>query len=204
MVCRFVGGTAQRAPLSRAGLLASGGALHRGGAAIIALALLAFSHFVTWGQALPSLSINNISVSEGNSGTVTAIFIVTLSNPSSEIVTVDYATVDGTATVANNDYETIDPPLTLTFQPDEITKTVSVSLVGDGTFESDETVVVNLSNATNATIETGQGQLTILNDDCEPPTATVSGDATVCNGDSTELNVTLTGTPPWTVFWSDG
>ncbi len=171
---------------------------------ILLLAVLVSTLFATFAKALPSLGINNVSVTEGNSGSISAVFTVTLSEQSSEIVTVDYATSDGTATAANADYETISLPITIVFEPFETTKTISVSVIGDSAFEPDETISVNLSNATNAAIEAGQGQLTILNDDCEPPTAAVAGDGTICLGNSTDLNVALTGTPPWTVVWSDG
>ena len=44
-------------------------------------------------------------VTEGNAGTVAAVFTVSLSNPSASVVTVDYQTADGTATLANADYQ---------------------------------------------------------------------------------------------------
>src|SRR5262245_1337938 len=54
--------------------------------------------------ALPTLSINDVSVTEGNNGTVDAVFTVSLSAASSSTVTVNYSTADGTASVADNDY----------------------------------------------------------------------------------------------------
>ena len=54
----------------------------------------------------PTLSINDVSVTEGNSGTVNAVFTVTLSSASSQTVTVTYATANGTAT-AGSDYTAI-------------------------------------------------------------------------------------------------
>jgi len=52
---------------------------------------------------LPAISINDVSVSEGNSGTKTATFTLTLSAASGRNVTVTYATADGTA-IAGTDY----------------------------------------------------------------------------------------------------
>jgi uncharacterized repeat protein (TIGR01451 family) len=112
------------------------------------------------GQAL---SIADVAVTEGNSGTTPADFVVSLSSAVSATVTVDFTTVDGTATAANNDYT----PLagTLIFAPGELTKVISVSVNGDLKFEPDEDYTVVLSNPTNATIADGTGLGTILNDD---------------------------------------
>src|SRR5207245_2020316 len=72
---------------------------------------------------LPSLSINNVSVTEGNSGTTNANFTVTLSAASGRTVAVNYATADGTAT-APSDYVAI-PTTTLIFSPGQPTKTIN-------------------------------------------------------------------------------
>src|SRR6266850_2007293 len=55
-------------------------------------------------SAPPTIAINDVTVTEGNSGTTNAIFSVTLSAASSQTITVDFATADGTATTADNDY----------------------------------------------------------------------------------------------------
>src|SRR5439155_7138425 len=86
---------------------------------------------------LPSLSINNVSVTEGNSGTTSANFTVTLSAASGRTVAVNYATADGTAT-APSDYVAI-PTTTLTFSPGQTTKTITVPVNGDLVDETDET-----------------------------------------------------------------
>ena len=112
-----------------------------------------------------TLSINDGSVTEGNAGTSVAGFTVSLSNPSSQTVTVNYATVEGTAT-AGSDYSATSG--TLTFDPSETSKPVSVSVNGDTTFEPNETFNLNLSSATNATIADNQGVGTINNDDAQP------------------------------------
>jgi hypothetical protein len=111
----------------------------------------------------PSISIGDVSVSEGNSGTTSAAFTVTLSGPSLDTVTVNYATADGTATTADNDYRATTG--TLTFSPGQTSKTITVAVKGDKVKEPDETFFVNLSGATNATISKAQGIGTILNDD---------------------------------------
>jgi chitinase len=77
-------------------------------------------------------------------------------------VTVNYATADGTA-VAKSDYNSASG--TLTFQPGQTSKTISVAIKGDRKREADETVLVQLSNAAGATIADGVATVTILNDD---------------------------------------
>ena len=52
---------------------------------------------------VPSLSVSDVAVTEGNSGTANAVFTVTLSAPSYQTITVSYQTVDGTAS-AGADY----------------------------------------------------------------------------------------------------
>jgi glucose/arabinose dehydrogenase len=117
-------------------------------------------------DAQPTISINDVSVAEGNSGTSALGFTVSLSNPSSQTITVNYATQEGTAQVGS-DFVHI-PGGTVTFTPGQTSQPVSVTINGDTTFEANETVDVNLSGQTNATIGDGQGVGTITNDDAQP------------------------------------
>jgi uncharacterized protein len=113
----------------------------------------------------PNLSINDVSVAEGNSGTTIATFTVTLSQPAPRGgITFDIATADGTATVANNDY--VARSLTGQAIPEgQTTYTFDVTINGDATGESNETFFVNVTNVVRANVIDGQGQGTILNDD---------------------------------------
>ena len=117
--------------------------------------------------AANTLTINDVSISEGNSGTKILNFTVTLAPSSLQTVTVSYATADGTATIADNDY--LSASGMLTFDPGDTTKQISVTINGDTAVEPDETFVVNLSGATNAAIADTQGQGTITNDDAASP-----------------------------------
>ncbi len=112
--------------------------------------------------AKPSVSIDDVSAVEGNSGTTMLSFPVTLSAASTETVSVSYATSNGTATVPA-DYTAASG--TLKFSPGETSKAIQVAAVGDSTFEPDETFAVALSNAVNATISVGSATGTIQNDD---------------------------------------
>ncbi|AFZ37589.1 conserved repeat domain protein [Stanieria cyanosphaera PCC 7437] len=118
---------------------------------------------ITDDDPTPSISISDVSLTEGNSNTKQFNFTVSLSNASSQTVSVNYATANGTATIANSDYTSATG--TVTFAPGETTKTLTVNVTGDTTVEPNETFFVNLSSATNATIIDSQGIGTILNDD---------------------------------------
>ncbi|MHC5767311.1 MAG: Calx-beta domain-containing protein [Nostoc sp.] len=115
----------------------------------------------------PTISISDVSVIEGNTGATTnANFTISLSNPSYQQITVNYNTIDGTADAADSDYNSAFG--TITFNPGEISKTLSIGVVGDNKFETDETFSVNLLGATNAAIADSLGIATIINDDNQP------------------------------------
>jgi len=113
-------------------------------------------------EALPSLTVTDASVTEGDSGTTNAVFTVLLSIASSQTVTVDFATSDGTA-MTGSDYLAVSR--TLSFPPGTTTTNVSVQVIGGTIQEPDEIFNVRLTNAVNATIARGQGQGAIRNDD---------------------------------------
>ncbi|WP_238691541.1 putative Ig domain-containing protein [Xanthomonas campestris] len=113
-------------------------------------------------DALPSLSIDDVSVNEGNSGTTTATFTVTLSAASGQTVSVNYASADGTAT-AGSDY--VARSGTLTFAPGTTAQGVAITVNGDTAVEPNETFSVALSGVSNASIARATGTGTIINDD---------------------------------------
>ncbi len=118
-----------------------------------------------------SLSIADVAVKEGNSGTKTMTFKVALSATSTTKVTYDIATADGTAT-AGSDY--VAKNLTgQTITPGVLSKNFVVTINGDTTVELDETFFVNLGNVSGALVARGQAVGTIQNDDISnsPPTA---------------------------------
>ncbi|MBC6419483.1 MAG: S8 family serine peptidase, partial [Prochloron sp. SP5CPC1] len=128
------------------------------------------------GSPVPRVSFaaGSITQQEGNSGTTAYAFTVTLDNASDEVVTVDYSTNDGTATVANGDY--IDNDGTLTFNPGETRKTITVLVNGDTTFEGHEHFTVTLDSANNGRISpiTNTSTRTIIDDDVPPPTISIT------------------------------
>jgi hypothetical protein len=115
-------------------------------------------------ESRPYIFNNNVTTMEPRVGTTSADFTVSLNNASSETVTVNYATANGTA-VAGSDYAATSG--TLTFNPLETTKTVKVLINADAANEGDETFFLNLSNATNASIAITQVTGTIRNFDAQ-------------------------------------
>ena len=112
----------------------------------------------------PNLTINDISLAEGNSGTTTFTFTVSLSAPAGAGgVTFDIATADGTATQPS-DY-TLKSLTGQTIPAGSSTYTFDVLVNGDTTAEPNETFFVNVTNVTNAIPTDGQGLGTITNDD---------------------------------------
>ena len=133
-------------------------------------------------EPIPTLSIDDVSHAEGSGGTTAYTITVTLSRASDQTVTVDYATADDTATVADNDYVGISTTQ-LSFTPGQTTKQLTVTVNADTVFEPNEQFFVNLSNASaNASILDAQGVGTITNDDGAP--AISINDVTVAEPDT--------------------
>ena len=134
-----------------------------------------------------TLSINDVSITEGNSGTKTATFTVSLSKSVANTVSFTASTSAGSAT-AGNDYVTSSQSA-LTIAAGATSRTVSVTINGDTTVEQDETFFLNLSSVTGALIGDGQGTGTILNDDA--PSLSI-GDVAVAEGNSGTSTATFT------------
>lgn len=112
----------------------------------------------------PALSINDVSLNEGNSGTTTFSFTVSLSSPAGAGgVTFDIATADDTAT-SPSDF-TAKSLTGQSIPAGGSTYTFDMLVNGDTAAEPDETFFVNVTNVTGADVTDGQGQGTILNDD---------------------------------------
>jgi len=122
------------------------------------------------GVTPPSITVNDVSVTEGDSGTTEIIFTVTRTG-GTDAFSVNYATANGAAD-AGSDY--VATSGTLNFLSGEAAKTVTVTVNGDTTFEPSEAFFLNLSGATGgAVVADAQGEGTITNDDDAPPAATV-------------------------------
>ena len=118
----------------------------------------------------PSINVSDTTVTEGDSGTTTAEFTVSLDQPAQNEVTVDYATSDDTAT-AGDDYESTSG--SLVFSPSETEKTVNVDVYGDTQVEGDETFSLDLSSPTNAELGTSAATGTIVDEDTTDQNLTI-------------------------------
>ncbi|MGI8978352.1 MAG: S8 family serine peptidase [Pirellulaceae bacterium] len=126
-------------------------------------------------SAQPALRISDVSKSEGNSGTNSFTFTVTLPLSSASPllpVTVNYATADNTATTVGSDYTAAAG--TLLFDPGVTSRTITVNVSGDTIVESNETFFVNLADAVGAPIADAQGVGTIVNDDFATPSISIN------------------------------
>src|SRR5262249_15301270 len=116
----------------------------------------------------PTISVNDRSAPETNSSFFDLLFDITLSNASDEAVSVQVDTADGTATTADHDCLAVSAR-TVTIAAGTTLQQTPVRINGDTKFETDQTFVLNLSNAVNAaSIADNQAQGTIQNDDSRP------------------------------------
>ena len=140
-----------------------------------------------------------------------AAFVASLSSPTGQSVSFDFATVDGSA-VAGADFAATNG--TLTFAPGVTSRTIIVPTINDELPENTETFQLDLSNAVGATLTTTQATGTILDDGDvgnQPPTAGAGADQTVSDNDGTgSETVALNGSgsdPDGTIAayqWTEG
>lgn len=147
-------------------------------------------------DAEPTVSIGNVSVTEGNNGTKNMSLPLTLSAASGKSVSVKFSTVAGGTATADVDYISVNQA-DIAFTPGITTMNAIISVKGDTDVEVNETVFVQLSNPTFATIGNAQGIGTITNDDAAQPATTVQLETatyTVSEGAYfKQINVTRTG-----------
>jgi len=133
-----------------------------------------------------TLSINDVSIVEGNAGTSLLTFTVTRSNDTTAF-SVNYGTADGSAT-AGSDYAAASGTLTFAAGDGQLTQQVTVTINGDTDVETAETLLLNLSGITNTTGSTtfsdASGTGTITNDDVSTTAGISIGDVSILEGDS--------------------
>jgi hypothetical protein len=141
----------------------------------------------------PSLSIDDISIGEGNNGQRVAAFRLKLSSPSGQVVRVTATSADSSttsSTTAGNDYVAL-PPTQISFTTGALYAYARVYINGDLLNEPNESFLVNLSSPVHATITDSQAVGTILNDDRAP--ALLIDDVSLSEGDTTNtLTFTVT------------
>ena len=127
--------------------------------------------------SLPTLSIGNVTVNEGEAGTLDATFNVSLSAASAKTVVVSFYTA-GRDAAKDVDYQT--RLGALTFAPGVTAQTITVPVIGDALDEFDEQFDVRLVYPVNAVVSSGRAQGTILDNDL-PPSISIN-DVTVNEG----------------------
>jgi len=124
---------------------------------------------ITDDDAAPTIAFT-LASSNGSEATTPANMEVSLSSASGKTITVDYAVTGGTATGGGTDYTLTSG--TLTFNPGVTTQNISATIVDDASSESDETIIITISNPTNATLgaQTTHTYTITDNDAAGPPT----------------------------------
>lgn len=145
-------------------------------------------------NALPTLAIDDVSIVEGDSGTSNLVFTVTRTGAAGSAVGFNYATANGTATVADTDYVAVSGVGSIPASGGNASTTISVTINGDAFFENNENLFVNLTTPTGATISDNQGQGTITNDDATPTLAIDDVNLTEGNVGTQVMNFTVTRT----------
>ena len=142
-------------------------------------------------DATPSITIEDLSIGESNSGQRVAAFRLKLSAPSGQLVKANYATANGinNSATAGNDYGAV-APTQIAFTTGQTVALARVLINGDVLHEPNETFVVNISGAINATIADNQALGTILNDD-SAPSITVN-DVSIVEGNTGARIMTFT------------
>lgn len=160
------------------------------------------SQTITQTVLQPSIDIDDASVTEGDSGTRVVSVPVHLAARSSETITVKYQSHDETAK-AGEDYLPVDG--TLTFAPGETGKFIEVTVIGDTTFEDNETLGITLSEPVNATLQGGPATVTIVNDDASYRKSTFAF-ATIGNTQlMLDVDTPLAGNGPFpAIVWVGG
>ena len=125
------------------------------------ICLLFVTAGITFAQGTPSLSINDITVPEGDTNFFQRDFTITLSAPSTQTVSFTVSTQEGSATTADFGAGST----VLTIPPGSTSQTIGILIAGDTAVEGTENFFVNLSNPVNATIADSQGVGTIIDDD---------------------------------------
>jgi len=151
----------------------------------------------------PTVSIGDVSMLEGNTGTRKATFTVTLSQAAAKTTSVHYAIVGASATASKKKGAGVDLHAatgTVSLKKGTVTKTVTVAIYGDTAPEPDETYEVTLSSPNNGySLGRASGTGTILDDD--PGAAALGvGDVTIVrSGGGTQqliVPVTLSAAAP--------
>ena len=148
-------------------------------------ALSPVRHRLAVAAAVPEISIDDVSVTEGDGGSVSAVFTLTSSVRGKASVV--YTTGEGSA---QSPVDFVTRKGTVRFAGKKLTRKISITVVGDLLDEKDETFVVRLSSPVGATLADAEGTGTIEDDD-PMPSVSVPATASVPEGNDTESVATV-------------
>jgi hypothetical protein len=134
-----------------------------------------------------SLSVGDVTIMEGLSGTQNAAVIVSLYAPSTKTITVNYSTAAFGSALAGSDYDAVSGKLT--FAPGETTKSILIPVHGDRLAEYNEWFYVTLQGAKGATIADGWGTVTIVD---SSPRLSIGGASSLLDADGIGTTMTFT------------
>jgi outer membrane autotransporter protein len=140
----------------------------------------------------PRVSIEDITLAEGDAGQRAATFIVSLDAPSASPLSFTWTTFDGTATTAGNDY--LQAAGNALIPAGETTYEITVQVLGDNLVEPDETFEVLLDDLAGGVFTSHRATATITNDDVPGEYSFSIGDVTVTEGDAGLTVATFTVT----------
>ena len=144
-----------------------------------------------------AVSISDVTVVEGDTGAVNAVFVVTLHPASGHTVTVAYAAEDGTASLGA-DYAATQG--VLTFAPGDVARSITVPINGDGQDETNEEYFVFLSDPSNAVISDAMGAGVVIDDDGPSVALSMATDLLAENDGTAATTVTLSAVSAQDVF----
>ncbi len=136
---------------------------------------------------LTPISIGDLTVTEGDSGTNTAFVPMWLAQPSANTVNVLFDTANGSARSSGTFPDFVGWSGAVVFPPGVTTQLVAIGIRGDIAYETNEVFFINLRSPTNGTIVRAQGACTIIDND--PVPTAVIGDATIVEGNTNYLNL---------------
>jgi Ca2+-binding RTX toxin-like protein len=133
-----------------------------------------------------SLSISDVTVEEGNGGSREAVLTVNLSSLVNQTVTVNYATVDGSAT-AGSDY--LSRAGTLSFTPGVAVREIRIPVFGDTRPESNEDFRVVLSSPRNASLASASSSARVIINDDDLPVVSIANASALEGGPANQYQM---------------
>ncbi len=144
----------------------------------------------------PLIIITTVSMDEGNTGDTTVFtFVLQRQGVTANESKVDFETVDASATVADNDYQS--KTGTVIFPAGSTDpQNIEINVIGDDDVEDDELFTVRLSNYVNA-VPGGSSDATgiIKNDDAAPAITIAPTSISLNEGNSANVKFTLSTVP---------